>query len=98
MITRIVKMKFQSLHIETFQALFERYKQQIRNQEGCFHLKLFQDKHDPRIFFTYSRWENEDFLNQYRHSELFAEVWPATKQLFEAKPEAWTVDAQVVLE
>jgi quinol monooxygenase YgiN len=97
MIIRIVKMTFQEENIPTFEALFDRYKEEIRNQEGCLHLKLLQDKANPRIFFTYSLWQDEDFLNQYRNSALFAEVWPATKTLFKDKAEAWTVNEKVVL-
>lgn len=97
MITRIVKMTFQEENIATFEALFDRYKEDIRNQAGCFHLKLLQEKANPCVFFTYSLWENESFLNQYRSSILFAEVWPATKILFKEKAEAWTVDEKVVL-
>lgn len=97
MITRIVKMTFKETNIQAFEGLFERFKLSIRNQEGCLHLKLLQDKANPCIFFTYSLWENEKFLNQYRSSALFAEVWPATKLLFAEKPLAWTVNEKVVL-
>jgi (4S)-4-hydroxy-5-phosphonooxypentane-2,3-dione isomerase len=30
-------------------------------------------------------------LNAYRESELFKFIWPRTKALFNAKPEAWTL-------
>jgi hypothetical protein len=37
-------------------------------------------------------------LETYRHSELFKEVWSKTKPLFNAKPEAWSVDKVASLE
>ncbi len=47
------------------------------------------------VLFTYSHWESEAALETYRHSELFAEVWAATKVLFNAKPEAWSVQRKM---
>lgn len=97
MITRIVKMTFKHTSITDFESLFEQFKLSIRSQEGCLHLSLLQDQNDPRIFFTYSIWENQKLLDQYRHSALFARVWPATKLLFEDKPEAWSTTEKVKL-
>lgn len=88
MIVRIVKMHFRSDAIEEFQSLFEDHKILIRKQPGCELLELYQDKHDPAAFCTYSYWKDEESLNNYRHSALFSEVWPATKALFDQKPEA----------
>lgn len=91
MLTRIVKMNFQSHKIEDFEALFAKYGDKIRSANGCISVELLQDIHSPNIFFTYSRWHGEEFLNEYRHSELFAEVWAQTKALFADKPEAWSL-------
>ncbi|XHC31121.1 antibiotic biosynthesis monooxygenase family protein [Marivirga tractuosa] len=88
MLIRIVKMTFQEDKIEDFVKIFEENKEAIRNQTGCKHLELWQDKDHPCIFSTYSIWENEDCLNHYRHSETFGKVWPATKSLFSEKPQA----------
>jgi heme-degrading monooxygenase HmoA len=49
------------------------------------------------VFFTYSFWNAEANLEQYRNSELFKAVWAETKPLFNAKPEAWSVDKVVSL-
>ena len=92
MITRIVKMSFNSESIEAFKLIFENSKEKIRGFDGCTHLKLLQGKDAPNIFFTYSHWEHESYLEKYRHSELFNVTWKATKALFNARPEAWTVD------
>lgn len=88
MLIRIVKMTFQADKIDDFVRIFEENKEAIRNQAGCRHLELWQDKDYPNIFSTYSLWENEDYLNQYRHSSTFGKVWPATKALFAEKPVA----------
>lgn len=92
MIKRLVKMSFQPDKIEDFKILFAQNRDLIQGFEGCKHVELLQDTNNPCIFFTYSLWENEDFLNTYRQSELFARVWGATKILFNDKPQAWTVN------
>jgi quinol monooxygenase YgiN len=79
-------MTFQEDKIEDFLKIFEKYKEAIRNQPGCQHLELWQDKDQLNVFSTYSLWENEEYLNQYRTSETFGIVWPATKALFAQKP------------
>lgn len=93
MIIRIVKMVFKEEAIESFKALFEERKNLIRNFEGCTRLELWQDKNHPQTFFTYSWWDSEEHLNQYRASHFFDDTWSLTKQKFAAKPEAWTVEA-----
>ena len=91
MIKRIVKLTFREEEIETFQKIFEESKELIQDFEGCLHLELLQGINEPAIFFTYSFWESEGALNNYRHSELFRKTWSKTKVLFAGKPEAWSV-------
>jgi autoinducer 2-degrading protein len=98
MIIRIVKMTFDPEQIETFLGNFHARKQDIRAQDGCNHLQLLRDTHTPNIFMTYSWWDSEDHLNAYRHSDLFKDVWSKTKPLFIAKPEAWSVTQEAVLD
>lgn len=88
MLIRIVTMTFQENKVDDFIKIFEEYKEAIRNQVGCQHLELWQDKELANVMSTYSLWENEEYLNQYRHSETFGKVWPATKALFSEKPVA----------
>lgn len=97
MFVRIVKMGFHSQHIDTFLMNFNAKKEFIRNTSGCQLLELYRDKNDPTIFFTYSYWETEQDLDNYRNSDLFKEVWAKTKILFNKKPEAWSVDKAMVL-
>ena len=97
MLIRIVKMSFHKENIPAFLENFNLMKDKIRNAQGNRFLELYQDKNDACIFFTYSYWETEDDLENYRRSELFNDVWTFTKKLFNAKPEAWSVDKLVSL-
>ena len=97
MFVRIVKMSFHQEHIATFLSIFEEKKQFIRASEGCNLLELYQDKNNPDLFFTYSYWNTAQDLENYRNSPLFKDVWAKTKALFNAKPEAWSVDKKVIL-
>jgi len=85
-------MSFQPEKVPDFLANFDRMKEKIRNAPGNRLLELYRDKHDPSVFFTYSYWETEADLDAYRQSELFYDVWTYTKTMFNAKPEAWSVD------
>ncbi len=91
MITRIVKMTFNPTRVPEFLVLFEKNKKHIASFEGCKHLELLNDIDYTNIFFTYSIWHDEKYLEDYRTSNLFNTVWSETKILFEAKPEVWTV-------
>lgn len=97
MFVRIVKMSFHTENISKFLENFNLIKEKIRNAPGNRFLELYQDKNNPEIFFTYSYWETEADLENYRQSALFDEVWTFTKQLFNDKPEAWSVDKIVSL-
>ncbi|MBA2611028.1 MAG: antibiotic biosynthesis monooxygenase [Bacteroidetes bacterium] len=92
MIKRIVKMSFKPESIEAFKTIFESNWQKIKGFDGCQHVELLQDANNPGLFFTYSLWQSEEHLNNYRNSALFNAVWSSTKILFNAKPEAWTVN------
>ncbi len=84
-------MSFRSQEIENFLNFFEERKERIRHFPGCLHLELWQDEHQPQVFFTYSIWQDESMLDHYRFSDFFKETWAATRALFEEKPEAWTL-------
>lgn len=92
MFTRIVKMEFEKENIAAFLANFETVKEKIRSFPGCTFLELYNDKNDETIFFTYSRWNDETDLENYRTSNLFKEVWGVTKPMFRNKAEAWSVN------
>lgn len=98
MFVRIVKMSFHIEKIDKFLVNFNAKKQSIRNTSGCCLLELYRDKTNPAIFFTYSYWETEDALENYRNSDLFKNIWAETKILFNDKPIAWSVDKIISLQ
>jgi len=83
-------MTFREEAVKAFLENFEANKQKIRNFPGCSHLELWQDENNKNIFMTYSHWQSEESLNQYRDSELFKTVWSFTKTLFAEKPVAFS--------
>jgi len=95
---RIVKMTFNPSKVDEFLENFKENKNQIRNFEGVEQLELLNDKNNPNIFFTYSVWKSEEYLEYYRNSLLFNDVWAKIKPLFSKKAEAWSVNSIVKLD
>lgn len=92
MIKRIVKMTFDTNKVNDFLEVYKTNWQFIKGFEGCNHVELLQCEQAPNIFFTYSLWDSQEALDKYRNSDLFAEIWGKTKQLFSDKPQAWSVN------
>jgi heme oxygenase (mycobilin-producing) len=90
MLIRIVRMTFAPERTAEFLEIFKNSKNKIRAFEGCNHVELLQDLNNPNVYSTYSLWDSEEHLNNYRDSELFGSVWKATKALFADKPQAWS--------
>jgi (4S)-4-hydroxy-5-phosphonooxypentane-2,3-dione isomerase len=93
MIIRLVKMTFIPGKEEEFLKVFNNSKEKIRNFDGCSFLELLRDSDNPNVFFTHSHWNSKENLQKYRQSEVFISTWAATKILFSAKPEAWSLEA-----
>lgn len=91
-------MEFQADKVEEFLAVFNLYKSRIRHFAGVERLELHRDASNPAVFYTYSHWQSEEALNKYRFSEVFLEVWPQTKALFAAKPQAFSLLKEMVVE
>ncbi|MEY2830339.1 MAG: hypothetical protein RIQ33_2197 [Bacteroidota bacterium] len=92
MIIRIVKLTFKPEMVNEFIEIFNSSKALIKNCEGCESVELLNDVARKNIYFTYSLWQSETDLNNYRQSDLFKMVWAKTKILFGDKPEAWSVE------
>ncbi len=90
---RIVKMHFKTEHVQDFLDHFQKIKTQIRAMPGNEGLTLLQDKDIPEIFFTYSTWQQEADLENYRVSTLFTDTWQLVKTWFAHKAAAWSTDA-----
>lgn len=91
---RIVKLTFQEEAVGTFLATFQQFRERIAASEGCEHLALLHDHSDARIFMTYSVWQDPKYLQAYRRSPLFKEVWGQVKPLFAEAPDAWSLDVE----
>lgn len=91
MILRIVKMHFKEEEVKAFLQFFDGVRHQIEAMPGLINLKIYQDQANEQLVFTLSSWLDQSHLDDYRKSELFAEVWPKTKALFADRPEAWSL-------
>lgn len=91
MLIRMVKMTFKPDCVEAFLAHFDQHHDVIRHQPGCSHLRLLRDAALPNRFYTYSHWDSENDLENYRRSDFFRTVWDYTKTLFEEKPQVWSM-------
>ncbi len=97
MFIRIVKLTLKEDRIKDFLDHFNSDKEKIRHYPGCQFLEVYQDKHQDNIFFTYSYWDEEQSLENYKKSELFGQIWPNVKAMFKERAEAWSVDKVVTL-
>ncbi len=93
MITRIVKLEFEEDRIDDFLNFFEGIKHIVNGFPGCHGMKLYQDINRPWIVMTYSHWDSQESLDNYRQSPQFGQIWPKIKPWFAAKPDAWSVSA-----
>ena len=91
MLVRIVKLQFKEEKINDFLMHFETVKWEVASFTGCKGMKLLQDIKNPCIIMTYSIWDNEEALVNYKKSELFESIWPNIKVWFDAKAEAWSL-------
>lgn len=89
MLIRIVKLSFKENNVADFIQHFNNNKENIRSFKGCRYLELNRVK-GTNVFFTYSHWDDEQSLENYRNSAFFKTVWEKTKLWFSATPEAWS--------
>lgn len=89
---RIVHMHFKEDAVAEFLEIFQSNKEAIRNVEGCVHLELLRDTSNPALLTTLSYWTETRFLEHYRHSALFRDVWGKVRKLFSKPAEAFTLE------
>lgn len=97
MLIRIVKMTFKKELVKDFLKNFDENKHKIRAFQGCHYLELWQEEGKENVFCTHSHWQSSQDLENYRHSELFKNVWAYTKTLFEEKPIAFSVYSKEII-
>mgnify|MGYP001593787821 FL=1 len=90
MLIRIVKLTFKEESLDFFFSEFNKNKSQIVNFPGCKGMKLLQDIKQKKIIMTYSQWDDEKALNDYRSSEVFSNLWNKIKIHFSDRTEAWS--------
>jgi len=90
-------MTFKPEEIDNFLEVFNESKEQIRGFEGCQHLELLEDYHESNVLLTHSHWTDDVALDNYRNSELFANVWAKTKPLFAERPLAFSSKKRITL-
>ncbi|AKQ47626.1 antibiotic biosynthesis monooxygenase [Rufibacter radiotolerans] len=90
MLIRVVRMTFHPENVPAFLEIFRASKDQIAAFPGCRSVELLQDYHHSHVYSTYSHWDSEEALNNYRQSVLFGSVWKPTKALFSAPAEVFS--------
>ncbi|MDG1429351.1 MAG: antibiotic biosynthesis monooxygenase [Crocinitomicaceae bacterium] len=91
--TRIVQLEFDEAKIEEFISFFDTINDKVNNFPGCKGMKLYQDIKKPSIVLTYSHWDDESDLENYRNSETFKSIWSKIKPWFCEKPQAWSLNS-----
>lgn len=84
-------MEFQKDKLLDFRELFKEVQPKIANFPGCLHVEMCTDPTFENVFYTFSKWENDEHLQAYRESKLFEETWVRTKALFSGKPLAYSL-------
>lgn len=92
MILRIVKIKIDEVKIDTFKLFMKNLRNEKLRLKGCLHFDYFHEKKNKNIYYTYTIWENEKHLNQYKKSELFKKVISTLNSLSIEEPRAWTIE------
>ncbi len=95
MITRIVKMEIKENDVAQYMYHVKPFIEKILEFPGCKEVKIYRDINSETTFFSYSIWESEHDLNNYRHSEIFIETWQKIKPLFCSKPMAWSLEKKI---
>ncbi|MDG2369061.1 MAG: antibiotic biosynthesis monooxygenase [Flavobacteriales bacterium] len=92
MIIRIVKLNIKPSEIKNFKDIFNLNKNKILGFKGCIDVNLLQEKRNESIFFTYSKWESLNSIEDYRNSDIFKSIWSSVKPFFNEKAQAWSLD------
>ena len=89
-ILRVVRMTLVPSEVDSFKSYFSHIQSEIMAMPGCRSVHLCVDKDAPHRLATFSIWDSEMDLNNYRKSEWFGQIWPQTKAKLERPVEATT--------
>ena len=84
-------MEFSLDKVEEFHQLFDSVQPKILAFDGCHHVELYGDDHHANVFYTFSKWDHAEALENYRKSPFFEDTWSKTKKLFNGKPQAFAL-------
>lgn len=84
-------MYFSESSGKEFFQIFEQSVEKIKEFKGCHQVILLKDVNDENVMMTYSIWEKDEDLQNYRTSDFFKNTWNKTKLLFVQKAEAWSM-------
>ena len=90
-------MHFTKAGADEFLQIFNLHKEAIRNFPGCTHLQLLKDLDDATCYTTLSHWDAAASLENYRKSQLFADVWGRVKPLFAERSQAFSLEKFIEL-
>jgi quinol monooxygenase YgiN len=89
-LVRIVHLSIAPAHRAEFEAYVAQKITVVAEQPGCRSATWLRARDGS--YFTYSVWVAEEFLEDYRRSATFAEIWPTLKAWFDAPARAWSCD------
>ena len=84
MIYRYVRLRFNETSEDDFRKIFSESQPKIAAFPGCRGVELW--KGGPGEFATFSEWDSEVDLENYRHSDLFNATWAKVKIMFNDRP------------
>lgn len=85
-------MTFNEASSDDFRAFSREIHSKIKSFEGCTHLEIYRDLNLSNVFFSYSHWDSENDLENYRKSEFFKTTWTKVRAMFSDRPVAWSVE------
>lgn len=92
MILRVVKMNVDEEKRDAFELFMKNLREEKLKLAGCLHFDYFHEKNNKNIFYSYTIWESEKYLKQYKKTDLFIEVVSTLKKLCTEEPKAWTIE------
>ncbi len=91
MILRVVKMKVDLRKIDAFKLFMDNLHDEKLRLAGCLHFDYFNERQNPSIYYSYTIWEHEKYLKQYKKTEFSKEVLQTLRDLCVEEPQAWTI-------
>jgi quinol monooxygenase YgiN len=92
MITRITKFQINPELHNQFSEFMNQFKDELNSVEGCKHFDVLQDKESEHNMFLFMIWEDDEFLEHFRKSELNKILKNKITGVSNDEPVSWTVE------